>query len=164
MNSEDDITLLKHIYASIVDISGVRISQLNCKVAINNDLHIYGDDVDEIFSEINRSYPFSWQTFPFSKYFAEEGASTNFFTGILLNLILFPFRLILWVHSKLYTPKYYNAFCSWLESIDSPRPRTPFTVEHLFAFVKNQTWSENLKISHNLSDLDTEALKRLRKR
>ena len=164
MNSEDDIKLLSKIYTAVTDISGVRISQLNCQAAINNDLHIYGDDVDEIFMDIERSYPFDWQTFPFSDYFAEEGANTSFFTGLFLRLISLPLRVILWLYSKKYGSKHYDAFSSWLDRIDSPRPRTPFTIGHLFAFVRNQAWSENLQIPQNLPELDTLALKRIKKK
>jgi hypothetical protein len=164
MISEDDINLLTKIYTAVTDISGVRISQLNFQAAINNDLHIYGDDVDEIFMEIERSYPFAWQTFPFSHYFAEEGANISYFAGLVLRLISLPLRVILWLYSKKYGPKYYDAFSSWLDKIDSPRPRTPFTIGHLFAFVRNQTWSENLQMPQDLSELDALALKRIKKK
>jgi hypothetical protein len=164
MNSEDDINLLSKIYIVVTDISGVRSSQLNWRAAINNDLHIYGDDVDEIFMEIEKSYPFAWQTVPFSQYFAEEGANINYFTGLALRLITIPIRVILWLLSKKYGPKYYNAINSWLDRFDSPRPRTPFTIGHLFAFVRHQTWSDELQIPHNLPEIDNMALKRILKR
>ena len=164
MTLEDDINLLSKIYTSVTEISGVRISQLSYKAAMNNDLHIYGDDVDEIFTEIEKSYPFAWETFPFSHYFVEEGMRFNQLIGVLLRLLFLPIRILFWVHAKKFGPKYYESFISWLDKVDSPYPRTPFTIGHLFAFVKNGSWSESIQIPPNLPEIDNLALNRIKKK
>jgi len=154
MNIEDDINLLKAIYTAVINISGVKYSKLTYNTAINNDLHIYGDDVDEILIEINQRYPFPWQTFPFSDYFASEVANLNHFTGFIVRLVTLPLRIIWWAFSKKYGSALYEAFCDWVDRIDAPRLRTPFTIGHLFAFVREQAWSDNLTIPQHLAEID----------
>jgi len=163
MDLEDDIKLLKSIYSAVIDVSGARLSELNYETAINNDLHIYGDDVDEIFLEISTIYSFQWQTFPFSNYFASEGANIHHFRGLLVRLFTLPIRLIWWLASRKNGSARFEAFFSWVDQIGVPRRRIPFTIGLLFAFVRQQTWSDGLVVPQHLADIDKMALARLSK-
>ena len=163
MHTNSEIRLLTSIYKALMLTTGVRLKQLNWKCAINNDLHVYGDDVDEFLKEINEEYPFEWQTLPFSHYFADEGASIWHGAGFIMRILTLPLLLVLWGIARRGNRLPYERFLCWLDEIGNPRKRTPFTVGLLFAFVKNKTWSDNLSIPKEIESWDALALDHLKK-
>ena len=163
MTRTEDKELLELIYRSIQSISAVSFDQLRPKASLNNDLHIYGDDVDEIFEEINKRFPFEWQTFPFGDYFDSEGSRPGQTIEFFLSVLLIPVRIILWWHERIFGSLYGRKLANWLFNLGHLK-HPPFTIGQLFAFVKNQTWSKNLEIPDDLDSLDRELADILKKK
>ena len=163
MNHTEDKELLELIYRSIQSISALSFDQLGPNASLNNDLHIYGDDVDEIFEEINKKFPFEWQTFPFGDYFDSEGSRPGQMIELFLSVLLIPVRIFLWWHERTYGSLYGRKLSNWLFDLGHLK-HPPFTIGHLFAFVKNKTWSKNLEIPAELDHLGRELAEILKRK
>lgn len=68
---------LEQITADIISVvsrkSGVKPATITLSTRLLHDLHIYGDDAEEVLSEIGRTYQIDFSGFDFQQYFFPEG-------------------------------------------------------------------------------------------
>jgi Protein of unknown function (DUF1493) len=153
--TESNDQIAKRVIAIVAHNRAVEPSTINLQTDLHEDLGLAGDDVDDLFGELQKRLQIDFSGFQFDRHFEGEGASPSDFVWVLGGV---PLLMGVMVVQSVYFGEQ-NGFVQfleisflllawfWLGSFVRPsirkwnRERIPVTIADLVTAAKDKKWT-----------------------
>ncbi|EMJ97822.1 DUF1493 family protein [Leptospira alstonii] len=131
------VKLVKKILICVVRNRGVDLDKLTMTTSLNRDLGLDGDDVDDLWEDIDKYVRIDWSSWNFKEYFYEEGIS---FGNALVLFIRFPVILSFALIKKIFRWMRVSVNVDLFQSSYFKEEKKDFKIGHLIAAAYSGKW------------------------
>ena len=133
-----ELRITKIIFRCIARNRNEEISNLYLDKSLNNDLGLDGDDVYDLFEDINRYVKIDWSNFNFSEYFRGEG---GFSSALIISILSIP--VFLFLHTLKWFLALFSFNLEFNKLIKFKNSKRDFQIKHLVVAGLKGKWVTN---------------------